>query len=379
MRIGIDGNSLSDPKRTGIGRYSVAILRQFFALAPDHDYYLYSAQPIDHQIKKEWSRYSNVFFRESNFPSRYVWKLLFSWRWLKKDNLDVYFTADGLLPLKCKVPGVAVVQDLIWYHFPKTAAPHIYLAFRCNLRRSVRKAYHCVASSSATKNDLVEYSKIPSSKVDVIYLGVEKRFKPEREEDVVKVLREYSIHSPYIFFIGNLMMHKNLIRLIQAYKIFIEAAKNNEQKAPSLVIAGCKNWGSSKILEVIRTMKLEDSVSFLGYVKDEDLVALYSAAELFVFPSLIEGFGLPILEAQACGAPVVCSRSSSLPEIAGDSVLFFDPRNAKDIAEKMSLLYSNDELRKELVQKGFENVKGFSWQKCAEQILPILEKAGNVK
>lgn len=374
MKVGIDANSLSYPKRTGIGRYTVGVLDQLFIIAPDNEYYLYAAQPIDPKIKQDWSKYNNVIYREGNFPSRYIWQQLFLGRWLKRDNPDVYLALDGLLPLGCSIPSVTIVHDLIWLHYPESTAPHVRWVYRLRLKSSARKARHCIAVSETTRADLLKYTGLEPSKVTVAYNGVETKFKPQGEEKINQVLEVHKIRRPYIFFIGNLMKHKNLVSLIKAYKIFINEINDKEIPVPQLVIAGCRNWRSSTIFETVRTLKLENYVNFLGYVTDSELMVLYSGAEFFVFPSLIEGFGLPILEAQACGTPVVCSNTYSLPEVGGDSVIYFDPYDVEDMATKMLEVYEDKKLQEKLRRKGFENIKRFSWQKTASQILSVLEE-----
>ncbi|MCD6385849.1 glycosyltransferase, partial [Candidatus Sumerlaeota bacterium] len=198
MRIGIDANSLSDPKRTGIGRYSFAVLDQLFIIAPENEYYLYAAQPIDQRVKQEWSRYDNVIFREGNFPSRYVWQQLFLARWLRQDKVDVHLALDGLLPLGSSIPSVTIVHDLIWYRYPHSTAPHVRWVYRLRQKSSARKARHCIADSKATKSDFLKYAGIASSKVTVIYGGVEPKFKVQSEEKITQVLKEHNVCRPYI-------------------------------------------------------------------------------------------------------------------------------------------------------------------------------------
>jgi glycosyltransferase involved in cell wall biosynthesis len=379
MKIGVDINSLSFPRKTGIGRYTYAIVKEMLKIETSHEWYLYSAMPVDYAIKAEWRKYTNVVFHESHFGSRYLWQQMFLGRRLQRDKIDVHLAIDGLLPLWCKTPSVAVVHDLIWLHFSKEVAPHIYCVYRLRLKPSVREAKHCIAVSQATKDDVVKYTGVSSDKVTVLHEAAEEQFRVLSKDAVQDILQRHGLKSPYLLYVGNLMIHKNLERLLKAFRIVLDETEKRKSAVPILVIVGCGSWRSSAIFETVKSLKLEPWIKFLGYLDNIDLVAVYNGAEGLIFPSLIEGFGLPILEAQACGTPVTCSRSSSLPEVAGDSVLFFDPYNVKDIAEKMSLIHSDDTLRKELIKKGFENVKGFSWQKSAEQILPILAKASNVK
>jgi glycosyltransferase involved in cell wall biosynthesis len=376
MKIGLNASSLSYSRRTGIGRYTISLFEEFFRIAPDHEYYLYSSLPIDKKFKEKWKDYKNVHYREGNFPSRYVWLILFIWRWLKRDKIDCFLAIDGVLPLFTKVPCVAVAHDLLWLHFPKTTPPHIYWIYRLNLKRSIRRCRFCVSVSMATQKDIKDYTGITDDNACVIYEGVDRDiFRKLEDSKIQSTLMKYEINDQYLFFIGNLMDHKNLVGLLHAFRIFIDELKKEGRSSPLLVIAGCSKWRSSSIYKTARELDLGKRIRFLGYVTDVELVDFYSGAELFVFPTFIEGFGLPILEAQACGVPVLCSNCTSLPEVAGEGAVLCDPYSAEDIAAGMMKIFMNPDLRENLIKQGYENIKRFSWEKSARQILGILKNS----
>lgn len=378
MNIGIDTNCLSLSEKTGLGRYIANLMKQFLNIGSRHNYYLYSALKIDEPIRNEFSVYKNVYFREDSFPIRTLWQQFFLGHWLKKDKLNIYLSINGLLPIRCSVPAVSIVHDLIWYHFPQTEAYHIRLINRFALKRSVRQAKHCICDSEVTKRDLMKYAQIGEEKITVIYAGVDDRFKPQSQEQILAVCKQNGIVPPYILFVGSLKPHKNLERLIKAYQKFCLRLEEKREKIPELVLVGFEERRTAPIYRLIKELRLENRIKFTGYVRDSELVTLYSGATIFVFPSLIEGFGLPLLEAQACATPVICSNAGSLPEVGGESVLYFDPYNIEEMAEQLTKLYLDKALQQTLRQKGFENLTRFSWQKTAHQLLSILTKSAEI-
>ena len=214
-------------------------------------------------------------------------------------------------------------------------------------RYNARSATQIIADSQATKRDLVEILAVRPEKIHVVYLGVEERFRPLQDAaQIAAVKAAYAIPGPYVLYVGTLQPRKNLVRLVQAFARVAQALDTgyegmtpysaaDPQRRLSLVLAGGKGWWYEDIFRTVQELDLADRVIFTGYVKDDDLPALYSGAELFVLPSLYEGFGLPVLEAMACGAPVVASNVSSLPEIAGDAGLLANPTDPADLARAM--------------------------------------------
>jgi glycosyltransferase involved in cell wall biosynthesis len=224
----------------------------------------------------------------------------------------------------------------------------------------------------ATKCDLIERYGTEPDKITVVYPGYdEATFQPVRDEEVIEAVKaRYGIAGDYILFVGTLQPRKNLIRLVKAF-----ADCRSPIADCRLVIAGKKGWLYQEIFRRVEELGLEKKVVFTGYVPEGDLPALLSGAHLFVFPSLYEGFGLPVLEAMACGTPVVCSNASSLPEVAGDAALMVDPLDVEGLATAMERVLSDEELRAELTERGFKQARKFSWERCARETLAVLERA----
>ena len=222
--------------------------------------------------------------------------------------------------------------------------------------------------SEFSRSEILKYTKTDKNIFVVPNAIDEGRFNNRYDSAVLEAAaREYKLPENFILFVGNVKPHKNL-------KNLLFALENTEL---NLVIVGKRDGfitSDSDILEIIEKNNLTERIFFTGYVKDTDIAAIYNLAKLFVFPSLYEGFGIPPLEAQACGCPVVCSNAASLPEVCGDSVLYFDPHNVEDIRSKIQAVLNDENLRNELCIKGFENIKRFSWERSAKQIIEIMEK-----
>jgi glycosyltransferase involved in cell wall biosynthesis len=227
-----------------------------------------------------------------------------------------------------------------------------------------RKAVCLIANSEFTKKQIVEHLGIPASKVVVTYLGVTDHFRPhDRKQAVLRISSLLGLDRPYVLFVGNLKPHKNVKTLIHAFSRVCAHGGFHHQ----LVILGDdRKWKAGLVNECAK-LGIDAHVLFAPHVPDEDLPWVYGAAELLVMPSLIEGFGLPVLEAMACGTPVVCSRAASLPEVAGDAAEYFEPTSAEDLAATLERLLGSRELQETLRRKGLERVKLFSWEECARR------------
>ncbi|MCA9919069.1 MAG: glycosyltransferase family 4 protein, partial [Anaerolineales bacterium] len=264
----------------------------------------------------------------------------------------------------------ATVHDLGYHHFPE-AHPGRQLAYlRWSTRHNGRRARRIVADSQATKADLIQLDNIPAAKIDVIYPGVDPALQPVTDEGVMTaVLHKHNITPPYLLYLSTLQPRKNLVRLIQAY-----AASGLPHQ---LVLAGKPGWLSQSILDTISNLPspISQKIILTGFVDEEDKAALLSGATAVLYPSLYEGFGFPVLEAQACGTAVLTATTSSLPEVAGDAALLVDPLDTAAITQGMQRLVQDEAYRAELVQRGFENVKRFGWEETAVQLLKTLEEA----
>lgn len=350
MVIGFDASRAFIEGRTGTENYSFQLLKSLSEIDRKNNYIVYTRSGIT----EDWPK--NFKFKKIAWPRLWTQGGLALQTF--KDRLDVLFVPAHTLPL-LRRPGlktVVTVHDLGSEYLPSMhqLKQRLYLSFM--QKHQLQTATKIIAVSNHTKVDLIKRVGVDPEKIQVIYEGFDKTlFKPSTNDQP----------KNYFLFVGTVQPRKNLERLIQAF--------SRQSSVVSLIIAGSKGWLSDEIYELPKKLGIEDRVKFLGYVPDKDLPALYSGAIAFTFPSLFEGFGLPILEAQACGCPVLTSNVSSMPEIAGKKAIYVDPYDVDDIVKGMNRLQAIG-YRQQLIKAGFENVSRFSWEKCAVETLEVLEK-----
>jgi len=277
---------------------------------------------------------------------------------------SVLLTVDSkiplLLPKSCKL--IPIVTDLAVFRLPEAYQFSRVLLWRLQYRLLLRRADRFLAISEFTKKDLMERFSLPEEKISVVPCACETDFLQQVEEEAIHRVREkYALPGRFVLFVGNCNPRKNLRRLLEAF----DKMKTETSLPHELLIVGEQGWKFSEE-ETLHGLTNRDSVRFLGYIPDEDMPALYAAAELFAFPSLYEGFGIPVLEAQSCGTPVLTGNCTSLPEVGGDGAIYADPYSVEDISEKMKAVLTEQTLAESLREKGLLNVRRFSWEKSAE-------------
>jgi len=269
------------------------------------------------------------------------------------------------------VPVIASIHDAIPYVQPQTSTALDWLVQRVWLPLAGRRARHILTLSRQSSADLQRCLAIPARKITVIPLAAETHFRPIPLAQRHPILERHGLEPPYILYVGSVEPRKNLLRLLQAYQRLRQWSTRWR-----LVIVGARNyWKSSPIARAVQDSGLQGCVHFTGYIPDEDLPALYSAADLFAFPSLYEGFGLPVLEAMACGTPVVTSNSSSLPEVVGDAALLVDPYDVEALAEAMRQILADPQLAEDLRQRGLQRASEFSWERTAQSTVAVYRQA----
>jgi glycosyltransferase involved in cell wall biosynthesis len=276
------------------------------------------------------------------------------------------------MPYRPGVPAIVTLYDLIALIHPRTVSPRARLLFRFTTWLALRSVRQVIAISDATRQDLLRHFAIAAERVTTIPLAADPRFQPQPQSAIEAVRQKYNLPERYLFYLGINKPHKNLVRLIEA------TAQLTPRPLP-LVIAGA--WDERYPEPRIRAeaLGLADQVRFLGPVDDADLPALYSGCTLFVFPSLYEGFGLPVLEAMACGAPVACSNASSLPEVTADAALLFDPLDVKAIAAALQSGVEDADLRRSLAEQGVRQAANFSWVRTAAETLALYQRRSSAR
>jgi alpha-1,3-rhamnosyl/mannosyltransferase len=303
----------------------------------------------------------------SPFSLRQQWAVP---RMLHRLRADVYHSPYYLMPYWPGVPTVLTVYDLISLLYPQYVSVQARLLFRWMMALALRAASHVTVISQATRGDLLAFYRLSPRKVRAIPLAANPAFHPQPSEAVAALLARLNIPQRYILYLGSNKPHKNLVRLIDAFSRITHYASRF-----TLVIAGAWDTRYPEPRQRVAALGLENTVRFLGPVPEEDLSALYTGAALFVFPSLYEGFGLPVLEAMACGVPVVCSNTPSLLEVCSDAVLYFDPADVEAIAKALRQALADPDLRAELRERGLARVAQFSWERTARQTLHLYREA----
>ena len=380
-RIGFDATA-AFTQGGGIGRYTRELLGALLREQGSYRFQVFTARsPQTSPSKYELSSAAEASIKRVPLTPRWLYRIWYRLRLpvpvqLFTGRIDLFHSPDFVLPpVMGPIPTLLTVHDLSFEYYPETFTPSLVTYLRRVVPWSVRRATRVLADSESTRSDLMSLYQTPGQKITVLYSGVNEQFRPIRSQPTLSTVRaKYGIgDEPYIFTVSTLQPRKNHRMLIEAFSRLVSAAQIN------LVIAGGKGWLYDEMAAEIMRLGLTERVHFLGFVDDEDLPTLYSAASLFVFPSLYEGFGLPILEAMACGTPVLASDASSLPEVSGDAALQLPPSDVAAWTAAMRNLLEDDGLRKRLVAAGFERAKRFTWERSARELLGIYELLLNAR
>ncbi len=368
--IAINGIVLT-PQSGGILVYVQSLIDQFLAMDLEFDLKLFFSQNflVQNPQYKAFRQFIGLPI-EGDSPYKRIFYETFAWsKLIKKYKLNLFHSPISYFPLGISIPSVVTIHDLRSFHEPEyyNWLRGQYLSYM--IRQSAHKAKKIIAISDYTQKDIIETLKVPAEKVVRIYEGFDReRFQVQYSAEQKKQIRDkYQLPEQFILSVGHLEPRKNFIRLIQAFHQL-----RQESRIPHhLVIVGRENWLFKSFYEKIQELKLEKLVHFTGFVAHEDLPAVYQMADVFVLPTLFEGFGFPPLESMAAGTAVACSNVTSLPEICGDAALFFDPLNVQQIAERIINLINNNDIKESFIQKGFQNILRFSWQECARETANI--------
>ncbi len=356
LRIAIDASRTTTAQRTGTENYALRLIRALLERPSPHCFTLYFRdQPGD-----IFQPAPNV--RPRVIPFRRLWTHLRFAAALYRDSPDVTFVPAHSLPILFPGRAVVTIHDLGYVYFPAAHPKLSRLYLDMTTRYSARRAALILADSEATRRDLTAHYGVDARKIRVVYPGVEG-IERASDAQITAVRAKYKLPERYLLFVGTIQPRKNIARLIAAYR----ELPSTENVA--LVLAGRKGWLSADI----RTDA--PGVIVTGYADDRDIAALYSGALALVFPSLYEGFGFPVIEAMRCGTPVLCSNTSSLPELAGNAALLVDPSDVNALRQGMERLLNEPELRAELVRRGYHQAEKFTWRAAAEQTLKALEDA----
>lgn len=310
--------------------------------------------------------------RASSRPARILWEQIALPIQVKYHKLDVLFSAGMTAPFFCPARSVLLIHDLQHVNMPENFTRLQLFFLKTIIYLSAKRADRLIAISNKVKDDIVRHYNIDGSGISVVYHAADTDlFRPASESAVASVRKRYDLPARYILYIASSLPHKNYERLLEAYKMVRDAGSSGStrgaEEGVKLVLIGSRDYGHDVVAGKIKALGLDADVLFLGWLPFEDLAPIYSGAEAFVFPSLHEGFGLPVLEAFASGVPVVCSNIAPITEVAGDAALLVDPLRPEAIAKGIERVLTEDGLRKRLVNAGLKRAAAFSWKKTAEE------------
>jgi glycosyltransferase involved in cell wall biosynthesis len=274
------------------------------------------------------------------------------------------FSMAFVTPFITRIPAIVTVYDLSFVHYPEKFPVSQRLYLRSQTARSVKQARRVITISEATRQDLYHHFDVPLEKINVVFPGVESYFRQISQQSLNTFRIEKNLLKPFILHVGTLQPRKNIPVLLDA----LAALKNRDI---NLVLAGGKGWQYDEIFSQIKNLGLTDQVRFTGYVRDEELPFWYNAAKVLVFPSVYEGFGMPIIEAMACGTPVIAANSSSIPEAGGEAALYFEPYDVEKLTQQLAEIFENDNLLLNMRQSGFLQAQKFSWDRAGTETVRI--------
>ncbi len=370
MLIGVDGNEANILNRVGTGQYAYYLLKHWQKIAsPKQAFRIYLSSPVNPWLPKENSYFTYTVFGPKKFWTQIALPINLL---LERNKPEVFFSPAHYAPRFSSVKSVVTIHDLAYLTHPKEFKKKDQQQLSSWTKYSVDQAQKIIAVSENTKNDLINFYQLPEKKISVVYNGFDSnRFHPSLAKLTSQKTKEkYKIKGDYLAYLGTLQPRKNLESLIRALPEIV-----NQNPEIKLVVIGKKGWLYSTIFSLVQTLCLQEKVIFTDFVPDEEVPFLVAGARVFILPSLYEGFGLTVLEAMACGVPVVVSRVSSLPEVVGEAGLYLDnPKNYSQIAKQINKILSDERLAKNLIKDGLLQSKKFSWEKCAQETLEVIQR-----
>ncbi|MDF2611938.1 MAG: glycosyltransferase family 1 protein [Lachnospiraceae bacterium] len=384
MKIAFDAQLLFEKQKTGIG-WTVEHLLKNMELKDGNEYCLnYFSLHRREEKKEKIKEFVALGYRTNpcgwlhNVIYRKLWNYMpipYSLLFGKKQQITQFFHFD--IPPGIKGKAVTFIYDMVYKAYPETIRRETLDMLDHNLSRACEKADHIITISEFSKNEIIKYMNVPENKISVMPCGVDHaKFHPNYSKaDIEGSKAKYGINQDYILYLGTLEPRKNIIMLIEAYAKLREESINS----PKLVLAGKKGWLYDDIFEKVKQYQMSEDIIFTDYVDADDVPLLLNGATMFVFPSIYEGFGLPPLEAMACGTPVISSNAASLPEVIGDAGILVDPYSCEELKNAMQLVINNEILRAELREKGILHSNNFTWKASVNKLFEIYTKLLEVR
>lgn len=379
MRIGIDCRTILNPQggeMAGIGHYTYYLVKNLLAADKRNQYILLFDTRVIETREFEQKNVEIKFFPFYQYkkfmPVIYAQTLISAY--LNKQKLDVYHNPANFIPLGYRQPSVITVHDLAIFRHPDWFPGSLInksWSKRVTVPSSIKRAQKIIAVSESTKRDIIKLFKVPADRIEVIYEGAEKNRISNFESRIWK--KKYGIKDKFILYVGTLEPRKNVVGLVKAFDAWQEKNKKIG-KDYQLIIAGGKGWKFGQVFKAITAAKFGERIRYIGYIPPDHKWELMQEATVFVFPSLYEGFGLPVLEAMSFGAPVITSKVSSIPEITGQAAALINPRSANQLTEVLTKVLASAKLRQKMSTLGRQQAKKFTWAKTARETLRVYQQ-----
>ena len=372
MKIGVDIRTLSF-RKGGISQYTYNLLKNMACIDSRNTYYLFNYN----KSQFEWDNFKgNMKEIVVRLPQRYnlktFWENLLVPSVIRKYGIDVWFSPDFTIPRFLRIPTVVTIHDLIFKNFHDIEHNKASRQMASKVDYVIKSAYRIIVPSLYTREEVLKEYEVEDHKIVMIPEAAEERFHEIDDPDILStVSSRYGIRFPYILFVGETSKRKNLFRLMKAYHLLKKEDRAGNRK---LVIVGKRTIDTENIIREADRLGLAEDILFTGYVPNEDLPFIYNGADVFVFPSLYEGFGIPLLEAMQCGIPVVASQATSIPEVVGEGALLFNPNNVKEIAKRIDQVINKKIDVDALKEKGKRQAEKFRWENAALQTIGVFNR-----
>lgn len=372
MRIAINAIFLQNNPMEGYGHYTAEVIRRIIAKHPNDEFLLLYDRPWDDDFFDQPNITRLLVTPAARHPLSFTyWYDVKATAAVKRWKADVWFQPYGFCSITSRVPQVLMIHDLAFKHYPAYISWYQRLYYRWFTPAFIKKAQKLITVSNFSKEDIAKTYRVGDGKMVVIPGAARQGFVPLEWEEKQAVKDGYADGREYFLFVGGIHPRKNLMTLLKAFSHFKKWQHSNMK----LLVAGRMAWQYEDLLEKLKTYKYREDVLLLGYLPETQLQRVTAAAYALVYPSWFEGFGLPILEAMQAGVPVICSNTSSMPEVAGDAAILTDPSNYEAMGKEMIALYRNESIRNAFVEKGLQRAKAFSWDETAQSVYKELEAA----
>jgi glycosyltransferase involved in cell wall biosynthesis len=373
LRIAVNTRLLQKNKLEGIGRFSYETLKRIVLTHPEVDFIFCFDREFDSEFVFAKNVKPIIISPQARHPLLYyIW---FQWRLpavLKKEKVDIFLSPDGFLPLNSKIKTVAIIHDIAFEHFPNGVDWLTQKYYKQYFPKFAKQSGRIATVSNFTKNDLIKSYGIDSHKIDVVYNGVSSSFKPLKDEEKVKIIEKETNGNPYFVCLGSIHPRKNSITLLKAFQKF---KSENPHYPHQLIFVGRMAWKNSEIEEYLKSMSFRKSILFKGVMNDTEISKILASATASIYPSLFEGFGLPVVESFACGTPIITSKGTAMEEISKGAAFLFNPLNVDELVQQMMFIVKNESVVNEKVAHGLAVAEEYNWDTTADLLWKSILKA----